>query len=979
MSRSLTITIMLTGWLILFSKITKADEYWQQYVYYKIAVTLNPDAHILTGTETLVYKNNSPDIFTFVWFHLYPNAYKDNKSVYARESMKAGSSRLALASDDERGFIKIDTVRVGKQNLKWSYKENDETEMKVMLPAPLKPGESVEFYIKFFIKIPYIFSRLGHIENHYEFVQWYPKIVVYDKKGWHPDGYHLTGEFYGEFGTFDVEITVPENMTLAATGNLKRPQSEIARLDSLAKIGAQLDTFRANKDKKSIKKILKSIEKTALSSTQKTLHFHAEKVHDFAWVADSRFILKRGKYRHATINVYVLPDDEHQGKAAVEYTYDTLENYGKHYGPYPYDQVSVVDGGASAGGGMEYPNLTIINFDFPNWTRLLEVVIMHEVGHNWFYGMLGNNEMAEAWLDEGMNSFAENRYMEEKYGREGNLTNWSQYLNFMPQLSDRYFESFMYYVFAANKAEQPILTPAYQFTESYILVYMKAAWMMDMLKYMLGDDKFDEVMQTYFERFQYKHPTTEDFINVAGEVSGRELGWFFDQWLNTTKQCDFDIKKIDKKKTTAGVKQLSVTVEQKGKINMPTELMIENRNGSKIYKHWYGNGSDTAFQFTVADWPKAIWVDPDDRILEVNNWNNRSPRQFSFRPFFDLPSFSKYQIFYGPTVWYEDDVDGLRTGLFLNGGQFRDFDGLKGYYQWSLRGSYSLGSEKFSYALGFKNPVPWLGEFTRFELKGTDFQGQKYANIGLNWRWSRYVAREPEWRFQFQYFYQDVYNLDYVNQIDWTKGITSGGIANLSYSSGHYRFPFKFKLSALKTLEQLRSDSVFTRISLEFNQNFKWTRRLNTRVRLFGGYFDGSAGQQYKFYLSGGLIPSGPLAFVVDRRGRYSPQNYYVVQGDGYMRGYYRQYLSGNVIGAANFELKIPYLPLNLFYDVGNVWDDVDNISFSDLKQDVGLELKVSILKFHFPFWVSHPIPGEKKFKYRWLIGLQTSGFNITF
>ncbi len=970
--------MILPCFLISFTLATYGDSYWQQDVHYKIAVTLNPEDHTLTGKQTIAYKNNSPVSLSLLWFHLYPNAYKDNNSVYARELMEVGSSRFALASDEERGYINIDTIRVGKQNLEWSHKENDETEMKVILPSPLQPGESIEIYIKFFVKIPHIFSRFGYLGNHYEFVQWYPKIVVYDKKGWHPDGYHLIGEFYGEFGTFDVEVTVPENITVAATGNLMSPATEITRLDSMAKVGAHLDSLRESKEEKRIKKILKPIKDVTLPSTQKTLHFHAEKVHDFAWVADSRFILKRGNYRNVIINVYVLPSHEHQGKEAVKYTYDTLENYGKYYGPYPYAQVSVVDGGASSGGGMEYPNLTIINFGWPNWTRLLEMVIMHEVGHNWFYGMLGNNEMAEAWLDEGMNSFAENRYLEEKYGSEDNLTNWPRYLSFMPQVNDRYFQTFMYYLFAANNAEQPILTPAYQFKESYNLVYVKAAWVMDMLKYTLGEDKFDEVMQTYFARFQFKHPTTEDFIQVAEEISGRDLDCFFNQWLNTTNQSDLAIKKINKKKTNSGVKQIFLTVEQKSKINMPADLMLEDRNGSRMYRHWYGTGKDTTFQITVSEWPKFVWIDPDDRILEVNNWNNRSPRQFSFRPIIDLPSFEKYQIFHRPTVWYEDDVDKLRTGFVLSGGQFRDFDGFKGHYQWSLKAAYGFGSKKLSYYLGFKHPISWLGKFTKFDLKGTDFEGQKYASIGLNWRWSPYVVRDPHWSFQLKYFYQDVYNIDYVNAEDWTMGVASGGMANLGYSSGHYRFPFIFNLSALKTSEALKSDSVFTKISLEFSQNFKWTRRLSTRLRLFGGYLDGSAGQQYKFYLSGGLVPIGPLAFVVDRRGRYSPQEYYFVEGDGSMRGYYRQHLSGNVIGAANIEVKIPYLPLTLFYDVGNVWLDVDEIARSDFKQDAGLALNISLLKFHFPFWVSHPQEGEKKFEYRWLITLQTSGFDIT-
>ena len=959
-----------------------SQAYWQQDVHYKIAVTLNPDDHTLTGTETLIYKNNSPDTLSFVWFHLYPNAYKDDRSIFARESRRSGSSRFALAPEEERGYIRIDSVRAQQKNLTWSYKPGDESEMKVVLPTTLKPGESVTFNIKFFNKIPHIFSRFGHIGNHYECTQWYPKIVAYDRKGWHPDGYHLIGEFYGDFGVFDVNITVPQNMTVAATGDLLEPKSEIARLDSLAQLGAKLDTLREAKNNKALKKILHPFTKSTLSTNQKTLHFHAEKVHDFAWVADHRFILKRGKFGNVTINVLVLPDHEHQGKEAIKYTYDTLEHYGKCYTPYPYNQVSVVDGDISAGAGMEYPNLTIINFGGEDWIRELEMVIMHEVGHNWFYGMLGNNEMAEAWLDEGMNSFAEVRYLEQKYGQEGNMTNWPELLSFMPRLDDRYLHSFMYYLFAVNHAERPILSPAYQFNDNYVLVYAKGAWMMDMLRNMLGKDKFDELMQTYFARFQFKHPTTEDFIAVAEEVSGRELNWFFDQWLNTTKQCDLAIKKIDKHKTNTGNKQLFVTVEQKGKIIMPADLLVENKDGSRIMRRWYGTGRDTTFQFSVKSWHKAVWIDPEDKVLEVNNWNNRSPRQIGFRPFFDLPSFDRYHIYYGPTIWYDDDVDGLRTGFFANGGQYRDVSGLKGFYQWSLKGAYAFRSEKFSYSFSFKHPLSWLGTNNRFELKGKDFEGQKNGQIGLNWRWSPSVNRATQWRFQIHYFYQDVYQTGYVNEIDWTTGITSGAGANLSFSSGHYRFPFSFSLAAQKASNDLKSDFDFTRFSLELKQQQKWTRKLVTNIRFFGGYLKSQddPGRQNQFFLSGGLAPTGPFAFVVDSRGKYSPQNYYFVEGDGNMRGYYRQHFAGKVIGAVNFQMKIPALPISIFYDIGNVWNKYAAASLSDLNQDAGLELDLKILKFHFPFWVSDPLPGQKKFAYRWLISLRTStGIRIGF
>lgn len=953
----------------------EGDRYWQQEVHYQIAVQLDTKNHRLLGTETLRYKNNSPDTLAEVWFHLYPNAYKDNHSIFAQELRQSGSARFALAPPEERGFIQIDSLFARGKILAWRYKPGDETEMQVPLPQPLTPGESIIFRLQFQVKIPFIFSRLGHIGQHYECTQWYPKIVVYDRQGWHPDGYHAIGEFYGDFGTFDVEITVPQNMTVAATGDLIGPKSELIRLDSLARWGNRLDSLREAKNLKAVKKFYKQVLQSQLSGATKTLKFHAERVHDFAWVADRNFILKRGQHQNTTINVYVLPKHEAKGKDAIEYAYDTLEHYGRCYLPYPYNQVSVVDGDISARAGMEYPNLTIVQFNGPDWLRQLEMVIMHEIGHNWFYGILGNNEMAEAWLDEGMNSFAEVRYLEEKYGREGNLTNWPEMLSFLPRSDDRYINSAMYYLFAANQAEQKLLTPAYQFKEGYVLVYGKGAWILDMLRDLVGKEMFDDIMQAYFARYQYKHPTTEDFIAVCEEVSGRTLKPFFDLWLQSTQQCDLTIKKIQKHQLPTGQKELSITVAQTKAIAMPATLMVENKDGSKIYRRWQATSRDTTFRLTVRDWPKVVWIDPYDNSLEVNNWNNRVPRRIGFRPIVDIPSLDSYHIYYGPTAWYDDDVDGPRIGAYVNGGQFRDGNGFQGRYQWSLKSSYGFHSDKLNYVIGFKHPLEWLGNSARLELKAQDYEGKKYGSLGLKWRWSRYVTQKPEWHFQLRYFYQRVYNLDYVNARDWTRGVTSGAATNLSLATGHYRFPLSVALNTELGVPQLNSDFNFQKIFVEIRQQQKWTRRWVSQVRVFGGYVFGEdhPGQHHLFYLAGALVPTGPLAFMVDGRGRYSPQNFYFSEGDGNMRGYYRQHLSGRAIGAINFSLKLPYLPLTLFYDLGNVWPNWDRVSNADLKLDAGLELDLSLLKIHFPLWLSHPPVGEKQFQYRWLVGLSTA------
>ncbi len=364
--------------ILLFTALYAGD-YWQQDVAYQIKVTLDTEAHTLTGTELLTYTNNSPDSLPFIWLHTYPNAYRDDNSVYAREKRAAGSTRFHLAKKDERGFMEIRSLKLEGQELERREKPDDGTELQVFLPQPLPPGGKITLEIDFFVKLPFIFSRLGHIGRHYEISQWYPKMVVYDRFGWHPDGYHAIGEFYGEFGTFDVEITAPKDLVIAATGVLIEPQEEIEQLNELARQGAELDSLRKDGSKsalKKIKEIRKEVEKREKSEESKTVRFVAERVHDFCWCADNRFILKRGKYENVDINIYVLPKNEEKWKDAVSYVQNTLRLAGGWYMPFPYPQQSVVDGDLSAGGGMEYPMLTIISSGGSKFDRFLEEVIM---------------------------------------------------------------------------------------------------------------------------------------------------------------------------------------------------------------------------------------------------------------------------------------------------------------------------------------------------------------------------------------------------------------------------------------------------------------------------------------------------------------------------------------------------------------------------------------------------------------------------
>ena len=253
-------------------------EYFQQNVDYNIEVSLNDTNHTLSAFEKLIYSNNSPDTLGFIWFHIWPNAYKDDSTAYAKQA--GPNSRFAKSDSSSRGFIDSLDFSVDGERVDWNYHPEWSDVLKINLKKPLNPGESIIIETPFFVKLPKVFSRLGHTGKHYEITQWYPKPAVFDNKGWHPMPYLNQGEFYSEFGSFDVRITLPKDYRIMATGDLINGEFEYAWLDSLASVS---DSINALSDKdfdnwlKSKIKISENKNVTDTSDTElKTLHFHQE-------------------------------------------------------------------------------------------------------------------------------------------------------------------------------------------------------------------------------------------------------------------------------------------------------------------------------------------------------------------------------------------------------------------------------------------------------------------------------------------------------------------------------------------------------------------------------------------------------------------------------------------------------------------------------------------------------------------------------
>jgi hypothetical protein len=503
-----------TGLLILstffcFYSFCQEKAYWQQQVNYKIDVSLNDNDNSLDGHVKMQYYNNSPDTLYFIWFHIWPNAYKNDKTAFSDQLLENGRTNFYFSNDSSRGYINRLDFKVDKNTANTEDHPQHQDILKLILPTPLPPNRVANIETPFHVKLPYNFSRGGYINGSYQVTQWYPKPAVYDKTGWHEMPYLDQGEFYSEFGEYDVQVSLPKDYKVAATGILKNESAE---------------------------------------GELKTLHYVQNNVHDFAWFADKDFSVLHDTLQLAskTIDVYVYykPKNSDLWKNSIAYIKSAVRTKSSWVGEYPYDIVSVVERPGKGSGGMEYPTITLINE--PINDKLLDFVINHEVGHNWFYGILATNERQSPWMDEGMNSYYDKRYMVQQYGNtmlEPGKKRADFFYNRLPED----FEDVLLESLTATKKDQPIVTVSEKFTEVNlnIVAYNKTAQWLKLLEKEMGSELFDKFMQEYYARWKFKHPYREDFQKLASEMSGKDLDKLFsllDKKGNIQQPVKKDIK-----------------------------------------------------------------------------------------------------------------------------------------------------------------------------------------------------------------------------------------------------------------------------------------------------------------------------------------------------------------------------------------------------------------------------------------------------
>lgn len=506
--------------------------YWQQQVNHTINVTLNATEHSLDGFEKIEYTNNSPDTLSFVWFHLWPNAFKNDQTAFSRQLLVNNRTDFYFSEKDQRGYINRLDFKVNGITAKMEDHPQDIDIIRLVLPMPLAPGQSIIITTPFHVQLPDNFSRGGHTKQAYQITQWYPKPAVYDRKGWHPMPYLNQGEFYNEFGNYDVRITLPADYVVAATGQLQNPE-EFGWLKTRAGNDTAL-TSSTERIKSAIRNPQSAFDTTLSSNKIKTIRFLQNNVHDFAWFADQRFIVKSDTLKLSSGKVidifsYYLPPGKYWSNS-IRLIKEAVISRSAWLGDYPYNTVSAVEAAMGYNGGMEYP--TIAGFSGIKSEKELGFTIAHEVGHNWFYATLVSNERLHPWMDEGMNTFYDNRLTNLKYFTDNASTGYPLQRNgFLEKRLPADLRELIFETFARLKKDQPINTSSEFFTgANYSLIaYFKTGEWLKELEHYLGKEMFDSCMHAYCRRWQFKHPYPEDFKMVVDSISGMNTDSLFER------------------------------------------------------------------------------------------------------------------------------------------------------------------------------------------------------------------------------------------------------------------------------------------------------------------------------------------------------------------------------------------------------------------------------------------------------------------
>ena len=545
---------------------------------YTIEARFDPATKQISGSARLVYRNPSLDPLDQLWFHLYLNAFRGPDTLWMRDD--GGAHRANLSEPDRVGWIQVDSIAlIDGTSLRLEPADADATIARTMLPAPLRPDQSLTIQLRWTAQLPRLIARTGTAGDFVLAGQWYPKLAVYDRGRWDREPWRANAEFFADFGNYDLALTVPANYITGASGNR---QTETANEDGT-----------------------------------RTVRYRAERVTDIAWTAWTGYAVAGRAVEAAGQPVELelllppseLPDAERFLAAAAA----ALDSFGRWYGPYPWPKLTIVvpPAGADAG-GMEYPTFVTADrnpalpFGLGAGVRLIEIVTVHEIAHQWFPLQVQSNEAVEPWLDEAFADYLTIRLLDRRFGRDRSL--------FDLPFGHLGYAQALRAIFLLGDVRQPLDQPAWRFSarEYGSTIYAKGSLTLQTAEQQIGDARFTAALRAYADSWRWRHPTTADLRAELTAATGQQLDPIFEGLVRGRSVVEYAL----------GPDPSQPLVERRGEVGLPVEISLDLADGSHRVEHWDGSGASRRLD-AAAEQVLAVVIDPAERLpLQLSRFDD---------------------------------------------------------------------------------------------------------------------------------------------------------------------------------------------------------------------------------------------------------------------------------------------------------------------------------------------------------------------
>jgi hypothetical protein len=712
--------------------------YWQQEVAYEIEARLDEPSGVLSGSERIRYTNRSPDTLTTFSLHLYLNAFRPASRWAAADSAEK-RRRFNDLPDPHFAFNHVRDVRIMGRPVEAAYPfAPDSTIVRFLLPAPLGPGESMPVEMLWDARPSTFPRRQAREGRRFDFAQWYPKVVVYDRYGWQERPLYPAGEFYGEFGSFVVDLDVPEDQVVGATGV---PVCGDPGWESANRLPARpVEYLRDHYGDRTPSRA--ACEGAA--SGRKRIRWYAEDVHHFALSLNPEYRYEGGRFKDVAVHVLYQPGDESTwgNGVAVERTETALRWLDRLFGKFAWPQITNVH--RIEGGGTEFPMMVMDG-------SADQGLIVHEVGHNYTMGILANNEWREGWLDEGFTSF-QTTWFWETTGRTGSY--------------ERTEASILALDLDGYSEPVSLVSEAYRDFVSYnISIYSRGELFFHQLRYIVGSATMHRILQTFYERWKLKHVDGLSFRAVAEEVSQRDLSTFFGQGLHATELVDYAIGKVEAGRRTGGqadgLERWTTRVElvRKAPGRIPVEVAVAAEQDTG-YARAAGMAEREWVEISTVSKPKQVLLDPRVLTRDWNMLNNRRRiggilsraflppvgTDFYFHRYFSTRSRrDRRTLGLQPTIWY-NDAGGVTLGLRGREDYLGRFEQNQTLISVGTGWGADNGPEDLDFFFRLRNPVLLRAANTSQTLDAFKIEGRYGLVAGLDWARREHLTFGPEWQ-----------------------------------------------------------------------------------------------------------------------------------------------------------------------------------------------------------------------------------------